>query len=56
MSYLVNVANVASMSQPNACIGGGLHAPILFEGGAVHMPGLAYETGASMYNRLGGEK
>ena len=50
--YLVNVANVADMSQPGVRIGGGLHALIhIF--GVIHIPGLAYEIGVSMYSRLG---
>ena len=53
--YLINVANVVNMSQPGACIGGGLHALIHILG-VVHMPGLAYETGVSMFNSLGSGK
>ena len=53
--YLVNVANVVNMSQPSVRIGGGLHAPIHISG-VVHIPGLAYEIGASMYSRLGSGK
>ena len=26
--YLANMANAVNLSQPSACIGGGLHAPI----------------------------
>ena len=53
--YLINVANVANMPQPGVRIGGGLHALIHILG-VIHMPGLAYETGVSMYNRLGSDK
>ena len=53
--YLINVANVVNMSQPSVRIGGGLHAPIHISG-VVHIPGLAYEVGVSMYNRPGSDK
>ena len=55
MFYLSNVAIVVNMSQPGVRIGGGLHALIIFLG-VIHMPGLAYEIGVSMYNRLGSDK
>ena len=55
MFYLINVAIVVNMPQPGVRIGGGLHALIhIF--GVVHIPGLAYEIGASMYSRLGSDK
>ena len=53
--YLINVANLVNMPQPGVRIGGGLYALIhIF--GVVHMPGLAYEIGVSMYNGLGSDK
>ena len=53
--HLVNVANVVNMPQPGVHIGGGLHALVHILG-VIHMPGLAYEIGVSMYNRLGSDK
>jgi hypothetical protein len=53
--YLINEAIVVNMPEPSARIGGGLHA-LNHIFGVVHIPGLAYEIGASMYNRLGSGK
>ena len=46
--YLVTAANVVNKSQPGVRIGGGLHA-LIHISGVVHIPGLAYGIGVSMY-------